>query len=235
MTPLLLVMMILAPAGGATAAATAAATATPTATDSAPFADVPASHWAADAVRQMSRLGVLGGFADGRFRGAEPVRFDDYREIMRRLLPQVLGEGADARTITGVTRDALFTDLAFGPRFVDVPVDHWAYDAVTELAAAGILQGFPPDSPEAQRTTRLVTRLRAAYTFDRLAHVLVSLRRDEAEVPLQARGRTDVLTRLAALGILANADPVAFRADDPLTRYELAVMLARSYSILRER
>ena len=29
--------------------------------------------------------------------------------------------------------------------FADVPVDHWAYDAVQQLAEAGIVEGYPPD------------------------------------------------------------------------------------------
>lgn len=29
--------------------------------------------------------------------------------------------------------------------FADVPVDHWAYDAVQQLAEAGIIEGYPPD------------------------------------------------------------------------------------------
>jgi len=32
--------------------------------------------------------------------------------------------------------------LAQGP-FADVPTDHWAYDAVNELAKQGIVNGYP--------------------------------------------------------------------------------------------
>src|SRR5436305_7873209 len=35
--------------------------------------------------------------------------------------------------------------LAQGP-FADVPTDHWAYDAVNELAKAGIINGYPDNT-----------------------------------------------------------------------------------------
>src|SRR3989442_1119521 len=32
---------------------------------------------------------------------------------------------------------------AFAQPFADVPTDHWAFDAIAELAAKGIIEGFP--------------------------------------------------------------------------------------------
>ncbi len=44
------------------------------------------------------------------------------------------------------------------PEFPDVPRDHWAYEAVSRLAAAGIIEGYPSGylrGPESlQRRTR---------------------------------------------------------------------------------
>ena len=37
------------------------------------FRDVPADHWAADAVKQMSDTGIVVGYPDGKFRGDKPV------------------------------------------------------------------------------------------------------------------------------------------------------------------
>jgi len=34
-----------------------------------PFADVPKGHWAADATQNLRALGILQGYADGKFRG----------------------------------------------------------------------------------------------------------------------------------------------------------------------
>jgi S-layer homology domain len=40
------------------------------------------------------------------------------------------------------------------PAFSDVPPNHWAYDAVNELAALGILVGYPAPPPPAPRANR---------------------------------------------------------------------------------
>jgi hypothetical protein len=53
-------------------------------------------------------------------------------------------------------------------RFADVPPDHWAYNAVNELAARGILVGYPAPSragkpteqPQAARQTPARSRAR---------------------------------------------------------------------------
>ena len=36
--------------------------------------------------------------------------------------------------------------IAANSGFVDVPKDHWAYDAVTRLVAAGLLEDYPGHS-----------------------------------------------------------------------------------------
>jgi hypothetical protein len=38
-----------------------------------PFRDVPADHWASDAVKQMSDSGIVVGYPDGKFKGDKPV------------------------------------------------------------------------------------------------------------------------------------------------------------------
>jgi len=38
--------------------------------------------------------------------------------------------------------------------FPDVPKSHWAYEAVTDLKARGILVGYPPSSPKSSVTRR---------------------------------------------------------------------------------
>ena len=38
-----------------------------------PFSDVPASHWAYDAVNSMAEKGIVQGFPDGTFKGKQNV------------------------------------------------------------------------------------------------------------------------------------------------------------------
>lgn len=55
--------------------------------------------------------------------------------------------------------------FAAGNPFPDVPTDHWAYDAVTGLAAAGLVEGYPDGTFGGDRT---FTRYEMAMVFSRI-------------------------------------------------------------------
>lgn len=69
--------------------------------------------------------------------------------------------------------------LAKSP-FADVPADHWAYDAVVELAAAGLIEGYPDGTFGG---SRMMTRYEAAMVF---ARALARLERKIAETDILA-------------------------------------------------
>ena len=48
--------------------------------------------------------------------------------------------------------------------FADVPADHWAYDSIVELAAAGLIEGYPDGT---YGGSRMMTRYEAAMVFAR--------------------------------------------------------------------
>jgi len=54
--------------------------------------------------------------------------------------------------------------LAQGP-FADVPTDHWAYDAVNELAKQGIVNGYPDSTFGGKRA---LTRYEFAMAIQRM-------------------------------------------------------------------
>ena len=54
--------------------------------------------------------------------------------------------------------------LAQGP-FADVPTDHWAYDAVNELAQRGIVNGYPDSTFGGKRA---LTRYEFAVAIQRM-------------------------------------------------------------------
>jgi len=53
---------------------------------------------------------------------------------------------------------------AFASPFADVPADHWAYDAIVQLAAAGLIEGYPDGT---YGGSRMMTRYEAAMVFAR--------------------------------------------------------------------
>ena len=54
---------------------------------------------------------------------------------------------------------------AFAQPFADVPTDHWAFDAIAELAAKGIIEGFPDGTFKGDRG---VTRYEVAMIVARI-------------------------------------------------------------------
>jgi hypothetical protein len=54
-----------------------------------PFMDVPASHWAYDAVAQLAARGVISGYPDGTFKGPQPATRYEIASIIARSLAYV--------------------------------------------------------------------------------------------------------------------------------------------------
>ncbi|HEX6971011.1 MAG TPA: S-layer homology domain-containing protein [Limnochordia bacterium] len=83
---------------------------------------------------------------------------------------------------------------ASGNPFPDVPRDHWAYDAITDLAAAGLVEGFPDGAFKGNRT---FTRYEMAMVFSRTLRRLEALIREDIASQTQAL-REDVLAQAVA-------------------------------------
>ncbi len=60
---------------------------------------------------------------------------------------------------------------ALASPFADVPADHWAYDSVAQLAAAGLIEGYPDGT---YGGARMMTRYEAAMVFARALNRLES-------------------------------------------------------------
>ena len=65
------------------------------------------------------------------------------------------------------------TVSAFAGSFADVPSNHWAYEAVNELVAAGLIQGYPDGTFKGQNN---LTRYEVATMIARLLDALAEAR-----------------------------------------------------------
>ena len=61
---------------------------------------------------------------------------------------------------TALVVGAASTTFAAANPFSDVPADHWAYDAVSQLAADGVIEGYATRRSVATRTSRVMRWLR---------------------------------------------------------------------------
>lgn len=64
-----------------------------------PFMDVPAGHWAYDAVAQLAAKGVVSGYPDGAFKGAQPATRYEVASVVARALAKVDAEKASKQDL----------------------------------------------------------------------------------------------------------------------------------------
>ncbi|MBP1157328.1 MULTISPECIES: cadherin-like beta sandwich domain-containing protein [unclassified Paenibacillus] len=88
------------------------------------YPDVPASHWAADAIAHIQRSGLMVGDTNGMFRPDDAVSRGEIATIASRLL---------SAAKAGDTPVSSYRDMD----------GHWAFQSVTRASASGILQGYP--------------------------------------------------------------------------------------------
>src|SRR5690554_5933947 len=83
---------------------------------------------------------------------------------------------------------------AFASPFADVPADHWAYDAIVQLAAAGLVEGYPDGTFGG---ARMMTRYEAAMVFARAMQRLEGQMSDEL-LPELDRIKAELMDEIAA-------------------------------------
>jgi hypothetical protein len=66
-----------------------------------PFADVPTTHWAYDAVQQLAQRGVFTGYPDGTFSGKRALTRYEFAVALQRLLQEVQREIAGIQAKQG--------------------------------------------------------------------------------------------------------------------------------------
>ncbi|MCM3713389.1 S-layer homology domain-containing protein [Alkalihalobacillus oceani] len=169
------------------------------------FSDVPAGHWAATAIYQLSERGVIQGYPNGAFGLNDSIT----RAQAATLLARAEGISFDNRP---------------NPNFRDVPRDHPYYAAIAAAVDEGIFSGitatsFQPSAPltRAQMAV-LLTRL---YSFESggTSHPFT-------DVPAGIWYEQAVQT-LYANEIVAGITATAYRPTMEVTRGQFAVFMQR--------
>ena len=117
------------------------------------------------------------------------------------------------RTIAVIAAAALvFATVApaFAQPFADVPTNHWAYDAIAELAAKGLIEGYPDGTFKGDRA---MTRYEMAMVVARLLARIESIQIPAPTPPEVTKADIDAINRLvnefraelAALGVRTTA------------------------------
>ncbi len=99
---------------------------------------------------------------------------------------------------------------AFAQPFADVPTNHWAYDAIAELAAKGLIEGYPDGTFKGDRA---MTRYEMAMVVARLLARIESIQIPAPPKPEVTKADLEAIQRLvnefraelAALGVRVTA------------------------------
>src|SRR3989454_10017451 len=94
---------------------------------------------------------------------------------------------------------------AFAQPFADVPTDHWAFDAIAELAAKGIIEGFPDGTFKGDRG---VSRYEVAII---VARILARIEAIKIPAPAPAAAPQVTRTDVQTIQRLVNEFPLNWR------------------------
>jgi len=196
---------------------------------SAQFSDVPAGHWAKEAVEKIAAEGIILGFPDGTFRGNENLTRYQAAMIIYRLLqklePGQMG-AMDSETITAL-RNAV-QELAAELASLGVRVSALEDNAATKSDVARLekmiaeLKGMPAGEGMSGAAVKdLADRVEAAAIAADTALAQVQALEGKVDaVGAQASANADSIKALNELAVLLNQDVLGLQ--DRVTNLEKA-------------
>ena len=173
-------------------------------TDTKPFSDVEPTHWAYKYIVYAKEQGIASGYEDGTFKPDAPAD----RATVAVAVARAHGDSYDNPIST----------------FMDVPRDYWAYKEIEGLYKIGGVSGYPPTfkpTLEADRATLAVAMARATNNiFDNTTQTFSDVARD-----FWAFKEIEGVNKA---GIMIGYPDKTFKPNNPFTRADIAIGLARA-------
>ena len=120
-----------------------------------PFSDVPANHWAYQALQSLAADGLVEGYPDGKFKGDRPLSRYEMAVLTARVIAKVEANGASKADLDKLQKliDALKDELdALGVRVSNLEDALDALDKRTKFAQSVEFHGlFTPNVTERER------------------------------------------------------------------------------------
>ena len=175
------------------------------------FTDM-SGHWAQKHAEALVAKGVINGYADGSFRGDNPITRAELTKIIVEALEVPDGDGK---------------------AFYDVNASSWYAGYVSKAAAAGVINGFEDGSfgPD-----RYVSRQDAVLMIYRAMSLTEELPEgfkyfaDEKDIQDYA---SYAIRTLADLGIINGSGDAMFLPKNNITRAEMAAVICRSLDYMQ--
>ncbi|MFS0724669.1 S-layer homology domain-containing protein [Paenibacillus sp. 1P07SE] len=171
------------------------------------FPDVPATHWAAQAIGYASQLGIVVGMPGGEFKGSHPVTRAEFAAMIVRTV------GMDTTGETGS-----FSDTA----------GHWANAEIGALSRAGVVNGTGDGafSPNQEITRAEMTAI--------LTRLLDSSPADQASTFSDISGHwaASYIAQLSQAGIVNGVGSDRFAPNDTATRAQSVTLITRMLNLV---
>jgi hypothetical protein len=170
------------------------------------FRDI-AGHWAEDAILRLHALGLVSGTGNWRF---EPDRSISRAEAVALIVRSLANAGSSTGRIA----------------YRDVSEQHWAYKAILQATAAGIVNGMPDGT---FGPSRPVTRAEASVMVGRSLGLAPIGAASSPFADLEAsHWAAPMISRMKEEGLLSGSPGGLIRPDDPISRAEFSVLLLRA-------
>lgn len=201
------------------------------------FTDVPAGHWAEQAVTQVAvDRAFMTGYADGTFRGELPFTRLQLALAMNELIKE----------LETLTKTSWATEGLGGYQFQDLPADSELRQIVLKLANQyRLFEGVPGVTSNTLGANKQVTRFEMAKVVDRLMRLG------------EAKGVVDPSVQAPQIYTFSDLSPSAwaynevkqvsdryqvmigfpdgtFRGREELTRYQFAASASQTFPLVRE-
>ncbi len=162
-----------------------------------PFSDVPANHWAYQAIQSLAADGLVEGYPDGKFKGDRPLTRYEMAMLVARVIAKVQANGAGYASKADLDKlqkliDALKDELdSLGVRVTNLEDALDALDKRTKFAQSIAFHGtILANNSARQRLTFPVTINRGAQADAYLAAYITSVPNNS---PLEQTGSGDLI------------------------------------------
>lgn len=174
------------------------------------FSDVPADSFGASEIKFLSDLGAISGYEDGSFK--------PNNSMTRAAAAKIFAEALDLET-SGVSSN-----------YSDISSDHWAYDYISAVTEAGIVQGntnnqFKPNDS--------ITRAQMSVMLHRAFKDNLSLSgsSDKFTDISEEHFAYEAISDLSANGIINGLEDGTFGPNLNIKRSQFSVMMVRALNI----
>lgn len=202
--------------------------ATPVEAATTKFKDVPSSHWAYKAITEVAQKGLVTGYTDGTYKPSAQVTRAEFATFLSRIFD---GE----KRVTS--------------NFKDVPITHWANDAIQEGLAVGFIQSSDFSNNKFEPNKPMTRGEMSRWLANGLAHVNADYGKAIEEmatssltlipIPEFYKGgvnKSDLPYIGIALGtgLLSGYEDFTFKPSGNTTRAEVATILIRFMDVMKK-